>query len=165
MILTGKIKFRYKERSRAGQVSIFLTVVLIFISLGGCILPLPQWELISRSSDITGQVNEDGYFEVWVDQSYWPNKYDLISNLSWAEDPNGTRLNIEYETGEKPSYNGTWYYKIFPLETNGNRLSSLRNGAWKITIHLQKNETVKIKELEFKLWTFFYSPLIHGAPN
>lgn len=144
----------------------FICIVILFIStsLLGCFLPLPQWEMISRSSDISGQVNDDGYFEVWIDQNYWPNQLDLVANLSWAENPNGERLNIDHEKSEKP-YRGQWHYKIFPKNKKEKRLSSLSNGVWKLTLHLQKEKDIKIKELQFKLWTFFYNPLVHGAPN
>jgi hypothetical protein len=143
---------------------IYIAILLISTSLPGCFLPLPQWEMIFRSSDVSGQVNDDGYFDVWVDQNYWPNQLDLVGNLSWAENPDGERLNIDYEKSEKP-YRGEWHYKIFPTNKKGNRLGSLNNGVWKLSLYLQKEEDIKIKELRFKLWTFFYNPLIHGAPN
>lgn len=143
---------------------IYAGILILSLNLYGCFLPLPQWEMIYRSSDVDGQVNEDGYFEVWVDQTYWPKHLDIVGNLSWVKDPNGKKLHIDYEKGEKP-YKGKWYYKIYPVSENGKRLSSLSNGKWKISLHLQNGKDLKIKELEFKLWTFFYNPLIHGAPN
>ncbi len=142
----------------------YIAILLMLTSLLGCFLPLPQWEIISRSSDITGKVNEDGYFEVWIDQNYWLNQLDLIANLSWIENPDREKLNIEYETSEKP-YKGRWHYKIVPKNAEGKKLKSLGNGVWKLSLHFQKGKEIKTKELQFRLWTFFYSPLIHGAPN
>jgi len=51
---------------------IYVGILIFSVNLYGCFLPLPQWEMVSRSSDVDGQVNEKGYFEVWVDQTYWP---------------------------------------------------------------------------------------------
>lgn len=142
-------------------IHIVISLVLLFVN--GC-LPLQQWEIIERSSDIEGSVNDDGYFDIWIDQSYWSQNLSLNDNLSWVDDPDGSRLNIESEKG-KNTYKGKYNYKIFPINSKGKRITSYRSGLWKITLHLQKGEEVKIKELQLNLWTFFYNPLLHGAPN
>ena len=52
------------------------------------------------------------------------------------------------------------------IEKNNKVVRSLEKGIWKIFITTKDNEN-NIKEwtCEFKLWTFYYNPIIHGAPN
>ena len=48
---------------------------------------------------------------------------------------------------------------------NGSIKKSWSDGLWKIVVNLENGNSKKTKELELKLWTFVYSPFIHGAPN
>lgn len=126
-------------------------------------LPLPQHKLLSKSSDISAQYDEEGYFKIWIDKQTWIRDLRLIDNLSYAIHEDDKKYNIQSEEQvDSPRYRS---YKIFIVNEKGNITTALKAGIWEIYLHLQKGDKVQEEAIKFRLWTFYYNPLIHGAPN
>jgi len=129
-------------------------------------MPLKQTDIVSRSSDISGGYSENGCFDIYVDQEYWPKKFKMNVESSYVVGPNGKKYSIfpvpnqwDIEEGRPPRYE-------YCLKNNeGKIIKSCEDGIWKIFVKLENIESNITKELEIKIWTFIYSPFIHGAPN
>jgi hypothetical protein len=136
-----------------------------FLFLIGC-MPLKQTETIQESSDISGSY-EDGYILLYVDQEYWDKKYTIDPVSSYVLGPNGKQYEIKTETHEYDLQNHSKKprERIYIKSKDGEVINRWEDGVWKLVLNLKNKDSVKIKELEIKIWTFIYSPLIHGAPN
>ena len=139
-------------------------LIAIVLILNGCVIPIKQWEVPLKSTDTIARYNEDGLFEIWIDQSEWTNTLDIVDDQSYAVDPKGKFYKVLSEEKSMKS-DKKKMYEIYLYNEKINVLESFRNGVWELSIHLQKDHHVKIRPFRFKLWTFYYTPLIHGAPN
>ena len=138
---------------------------LILLLSASC-MPLKQTDIVSRSSDISGGYNEAGCFDFHIDQQYWHKKFEMNVESSYVIGPTGEKYTIfavpnqwDIEEGRPPRFEYCTKYD------NGKIKRSWEDGIWKVFIELKNDESKITKELELKIWTFFYSPFIHGAPN
>lgn len=141
-----------------------IILLIALILLAGCFIPIKQWEVRLKSTDTTAHYNEDGFFEVWIDQSDWNKTLDIVDGQSFAVDPKGTKYKVvSEERSEKTSKKKM--YVIYLYDERNKVLESFRNGDWELSIHLQNNDNMKNRPFRIRLWTLYYNPIIYGAPN
>jgi hypothetical protein len=129
-------------------------------------MPLKQSEIISKSSDISGSY-ESGYILLYVNQEYWEREYTIDQISSYVLGPDGRHYEIKNETHDYDlqNHSKTPRTRIYIKNEAGSIVNCWEDGVWKLVLKLRTNDSEINKELEIKVWTFFYSPLIHGAPN
>jgi hypothetical protein len=98
----------------------------------------------------------------------YETKPEIVDNLSYAVDPDGMKFKIKHEKHQYDIEQRRQYARdrVFLLYDNGSTKTSLKNGIWKLIIFTRDmNDRSQEWNTEFKLSTFFYSPIFHGAPN
>lgn len=140
--------------------------VIIFLILGltGC-MPLQQ-------TNITGGLEYDhfGYYDDYgllsIGPSNLPNKIQLIESESYAVGPNAKKYGIksqphDFDIHQKYPYVRDRIYVI----NEGRPIRNLKSGTWKFVFYFMTPEAKDSRTFDVKVETFYYNPVIHGAPN
>ena len=48
---------------------------------------------------------------------------------------------------------------------DGSRIRRWSNGIWSFHFVVESNGVAQMIDQQLKYWTFYYNPIIHGAPN
>ncbi len=146
-------------------------IILIVVSLIGC-LPIVQTEKTSITAmDVSYEQSwpEPSYLLVtFLDEEIFYGNPEIVEDLSYVVDSDGKRYKIKHEKHQYDVDQGAKFPRncIYVLKDNGKIKKSLESGIWKLII-VVKDKDGRLDEIksEFKLWTFYYNPIIHGPPN
>ncbi len=91
----------------------------------------------------------------------------ILEKRSRIADPSGKRFAIQVEPHQYDVERKFVALRadVFPCREDGSRIRGWSNGIWKFHFVIEKNGVVQVIDQRWKYWTFYYNPLIHGAPN
>jgi hypothetical protein len=146
-----------------------ITSLLLF-GLAGC-LPLPQME--KHPSRIPFHASYNGWGEKAVIFTIGgceerPKDYEILPQRSHVIDPSGKQHPIRIQPHE---FDISEHYPfirddIFVLRSAAHPAPiSLRDGTWKFVLTYRRASGVRTDTFSFRIWTFYYNPIIHGPPN
>ena len=146
-----------------------LTALLFLYGLQGCI-PLPQMkQQPSRVPFHAVYDLGDKYvlFSIGGDEGHRKN-YQIIPQRSYVTDPSGTKHPIriephDYDISEHHPFIRDDIY-VLRSETVPKPIS-INDGTWKFVFAWRRSGAVREDEFSFRIWTFYYNPIIHGPPN
>jgi len=145
-----------------------MTSGLLLLFLSGC-LPLKQIEWHTSTNEI--RISPE-YSEIHVcvlTQTDDPAKKPMIDAArSYAVSPMGERLSLSVRMNSYAAkFKSPWtadYVRLYD-PNNSNRRPKWQNGEWDLNlVFSDPSQRAPIYSV-FKLWTFWYCPLIHGPPN
>jgi hypothetical protein len=144
------------------------TALLLLFSLQGCI-PLPQMEQHpSRIPFSAGYDLGDRYVLFAIGSENRPKDYAIVPQGSHVIDPSGARHPIRVTPHE---YDISQHFpfirdELFVLRSEADpKPISLRDGTWKFVLAWRRSGTARQDTFSFRIWTFYYNPIIHGPPN
>ena len=153
------------DLERLGRNMKSILIIVFCLLLQGCI-PLQQYE-ITGTRQFEHLSVDDGYFMESLSPSNQPKQKKIIADESYIVGPRGDRYLIELQSHDYDVRQQHPYIRdrIYPLDSKGNRLRSIRNGDWTLHLVLESESGKEMRQFKAKLWSFFYSPVAHGAPN
>ena len=148
----------------------------IFLALGMSLLltacmPLVQIDWASSDEEIRIAPERDELaVTVLTSSPQEAQKIFINSSSSYAISPEGVKYEIEFARNQYATKlgledNSPWASFFVSLKKSpGQKAVELENGDWELFLAFGNANRGDIKA-KFKLWTFWYSPLIHGPPN
>jgi hypothetical protein len=149
----------------------FLSPAAFFLLFGlqGCV-PLPQMEQFPSRIPFHAVYDlGDDYvlFTVGGSENH-PKDYEIIPQRSHVIDPSGVRHPIRIKPHD---YDVSQHFpfirdEVFVLRSEAvPKPIALHNGTWKFVLACRRSGVVRADEFSFRIWTFYYNPIIHGPPN
>ena len=138
---------------------------MVTIFLCSC-LPLKQtygeWE--DQGVRVRG---ESRYINLWIDHKNYPSEPEVLSEISYAQRGSGEQYSIIVNPEEfiDSNKNNQIYLYLKASKNSINKYKSWDDGFWTIYLKLKCDKEIYDKEISFELDTFYYNPIIHGAPN
>ena len=91
----------------------------------------------------------------------------IDAEQSHIADPNGKRYSIQVEPHQ---YDIEQKFEalradVYPCGVDGSRLRRWSNGIWSFHFVVESNGVAQAIDQQWKYWTFYYNPIIHGPPN
>ena len=165
--LENQVQNRHGEYGKLFFAKLFFSLISLS-SLISC-LPLPQTygDFENQGVMLSG---EGKYVSILIDADNYPSKPLILSGVSYAEHESGKRYPLIINPEEYNGYRNRLYVKhdFLLLKASGNSISRFRSwddGFWTIYLKLKCGEKIFDKHVSFELDTFYFNPLIHGAPN
>ena len=171
------MKLQIKTSNKSTAI-LFIGIMGACLLLVGCI-PLKQLQEQPSSTDF-GMTYDcmpfdcDRYVLLVIGKEHSihaKKEYQILENGSYAFDKSGRHYPIsvkphDYDLSQSNQFIRDRIYVLRSKEDK--RAICLHNGLW--TFHLvlenfENNGQSVEKEFSFRLWTFYYCPIIHGAPN
>jgi hypothetical protein len=155
--------------------TIAFILILLFVGVTGAFLlliggiPIKQLQQQPSTTDFH-MVYDDSekYVLLSIGSEKAKKKYAIIDDGSYAVDQSGKHYPISVKPHDFDLSQGFPYIRdrIYVLRSKVNKkVLALHNGTWTFHLNLDDNGQREQKEFSFRLWTFFYNPVIHGAPN
>jgi len=139
------------------MMKLFLSILCLILFCTGC-MPLTQQDLIGYSHE-DFHVNYDNGSLIVGFPGGLVDDYEVLDEKSFVIGPDKAK----YKTFHENTNYGT---RVFIKDDEGKTIKSWPNGVWVVEVVAKDREgLVETYSQEFKLWTFYYSPFIHGAPN
>ena len=139
-----------------------LTILAMMVLLTGCI-PLRQEARVSGPVHPPLLLCDDRYVLVGIDM----NREKIIAEQSHITDPSGKRYTIQVEPHR---YDIEQKFEalradVYLCGADGLRIRRWSNGIWSFHFVVETNGVAQTIDQQLKYWTFYYNPIIHGAPN
>jgi hypothetical protein len=141
----------------------FILFALSAILLSGCI-PLRQEALVTGPSDVGLTLCDDRYLLFGEEKM---RDHKIVTQQSYIQSPSGKRYTIQVEPHQfdiQQKY-GFVRDEIYPCGADGKRIWHWSNGVWLVHLVVDTNGELRIIDQQWKYWTFYYNPIIHGPPN
>jgi hypothetical protein len=106
---------------------------------------------------------DDRYLLVGIDLK----REKIIAEQSHGADPSGKRYTIQVEPHQfdiEQKFK-TLRADVYLYDAGGARLRDWSNGIWAFHFVVESNGVAQVIDQQWKYWTFYYNPIIHGAPN
>ena len=132
------------------------------VLLSGCV-PLRQEARVSGPVYPSLLLCNDRYVLVGMDM----NRERIVAEQSHIDDPSGKRYTISIEPHRydiEQKFN-TLRADVYPCGSDGSRIQRWLNGIWSFHFVVETNGVVRTIDQQWKYWTFYYNPTVHGAPN
>jgi hypothetical protein len=159
-------KTNYKQLDKFNSCIFSISIAcMATIFLSSC-LPLTQ-----TYGDWTDQgvkvLGEGEYVNLWIDHKNYPSEPKIISEISYAQHESGKQYQIIVNPEEliDPNKNKLIYLYLKAPNKSFSKYKSWDDGFWTIYLKLKCNKEIYDKVVSFELDTFYYNPIIHGAPN
>jgi hypothetical protein len=114
-------------------------------------------------------IGENGYLRLYIDPSNYPSRPIILSDLSYAEYESGKKYQLVINPEELIDSRNTVDKDEFLFLKDPNKsIKSYKDwddGIWTIYLRLKCGNESFEKNITFELDTFYYNPIIHGAPN
>lgn len=139
-----------------------LTLLALMILLTGCI-PLRQEALVSGPEHPSLLLCDDRYVLVGIDM----HREKIVAEQSYIQAPHGKRYAIQAEPHQFDIDQKFEALRadVYPCDAGGSRLRRWSNGTWSFHFVVETNGVAQSIDQQWKYWTFYYNPLIHGPPN
>ena len=138
-----------------------ILLALLFV-LTGCI-PLRQGSRVSGPTHPPLLLCDDRYVLVGINMT----REKFVTEQSYITAPTGKRYTIQAEPHQ---YDINQKFKtlradVYPCNADGSRLRRWSNGIWAFHFVVETNGVAQTIDQQWKYWTFYYNPIIHGPPN
>ena len=153
------------RRSVNDMKSVIVISLLVFVA--GC-MPLKQIEWYTSTHEIgISPESDESSVSILAGTDNPTNKPSIDITRSYAISPSGKRYVLRVTKNEfAAKYVSPWTSDYVSLvDPASNHRCAWVNGDWELDLFFTgpiPREPIKSK---FKLWTFWYCPLIHGTPN
>ena len=139
-----------------------LTLLALMVLLTGCI-PLRQEARVSGPVHPPLLLCDDRYVLVGIDMK----REKIVAEQSHIVDPSGKRYTIQVEPHQ---YDIEQKFEalradVYPCGADGSRIRRWSNGIWSFHFVVETNGVAQAIDQQWKYWTFYYNPIIHGPPN
>ena len=146
---------------------IFLPIIILLF-FTSC-LPLKQTHGDFNDQGIT-LLAEGKYVVLNINPTNYPSTPVILPEESYAEHESGKRYSLIVNPTEILKYRNSKYVisDYLFLRAPRNLMSkyiSWENGFWTLYLKLKYDQKIYDKLISFELDTFYYNPIIHGAPN
>ena len=139
----------------------FLVFILLTIFLTGCV---PLTEL----SQVSGPTHpEVSLYDRCVRAGFDLNHERIDTQQSYIKSPAGRRYSLQVQTNQfdiDQKYDRVSAL-LYPFDADGLPLHGWRKGTWSYHFVVESNGVPEIIDQQWKCWTFYYCPIIHGPPN
>jgi hypothetical protein len=146
---------------------LIIFLICLVLATVGCI-PLKQQETVAKSNSDFFASYMGGYLLIGFGGDLAEMNYKLIDEKSQVIGPNNARYSVFHQNHPYDVERGSRNPRV-QLRIKNSRGKTIRfwgNGIWQLSLVARdRNGQQTFFEQEFKLWTFYYSPFIHGAPN
>lgn len=160
-----------KEQPLHFGVAIEMRILLslLLLSLSSCV-PLPQMQQYPSRVPFHAVYDlgdRSVLFSIGGDEGR-PKDYTIIPEHSYVVDPSGTCHPIQIKPHD---FDVSQHYpfirdEIFILRSGTvTKPIRLYDGTWKFVLVYRRLGGLHDDTFSFRIWTFFYSPIIHGPPN
>jgi hypothetical protein len=140
-----------------------IVLCVLAIMLSGC-MRLRQESLVEGPSDVHLLLCDDRYLLFQEDTP--PQDHKIVTQQSYIQSPSGKRYTIQVEPHQFDIQRyGFVRDEIYPCDTDGKRIRHWSNGIWSYHLVVETNGVPRIIDQQWKYWTFYYCPIIHGPPN
>lgn len=143
-------------------------IVLLVCSIAVACMPLKQQGTYAWSHSDFSASYEGGYLLFGFYGDLTEKQYAVVEQESYVIGPDNEKYSIFVQPHPYDVQQGHRYTRMQLRIKNitGRTIHFWENGKWKLTLVARDKDGKKeIFEQDFKLWTFYYSPFIHGAPN
>ena len=145
-----------------GQVKPLLTCIALMVLFTSCIQ-------LRQEARVSGPVHphltlcDDRYVLVGLDM----NREKIVVEQSHIMDPSGKRHAIEVEPHQFDIDRKSKLLRVevYPCCDDGSRIRRWSNGIWAFHFVVDTNGAAQVIDQQWKYWTFYYNPIIHGPPN
>ena len=139
-----------------------LTLLMLLVFLTGCI-PLRQETRISGPVHPSLLLCDDRYVLVEIDLK----REKIVAEESHITNPTGKRYNIQVEPHgyDIEQKHDALRADVYPCGSDGPRIRRWSNGVWSFHFVVETNGVAQAIDQQWKYWTFYYNPIIHGPPN
>ena len=142
---------------------------LLIATLSGCI-PLTQTAITPKDGRMGGHVESDGSLAIsWkighsLKESHKP-RIDIERSYAIAQD--GRRYSLRFVPSGRDMETSHWRTGSLWLVDQADPRSHRRwhSGTWKLHLQFLPPYSGILITKEVRVWTFFYTPIIHGPPN
>jgi hypothetical protein len=148
-----------------------LLVIALALPFFSACAPIKQIEWRTSTDRITIAPQPDLlHVSVLTNSAATRNKVQLNRLTSYAESSSG-RFGLRTEVNEYAAqFGGPWtqwrMYLVDPTAKSGDETTTFwRNGEWQLHLEFTGGAPLAPIDAKFKLWTFYYSPLVDGYPN
>lgn len=138
------------------------SILLLASLFSGCV-PLRQEALVSGAVPPLVSLQEDKSVLVGIDLG----KESIIPDGSYVLSPTGARYSIrvkphDYDLEGKSSPTRA---RVYLYDVHGQQLRRWKNGVWSFHFKIAEGVRNKVLDQQWKYWTFYYCPIIHGPMN
>ncbi len=143
------------------------TLLPLIVVLAGC-LPLRQYELVSGPSHPRVGLDEPNFASIdylLVDIDMKREK--ILPAQSYILNPKGKRYTIQVQPHQfdiEQKFD-VLRAQVNLYDVNGSRVRRWSNGIWSFHFVVETNGVTQAIDQQWKYWTFYYNPIIHGPPN
>ena len=151
-----------RGKSQLGHMKPLLAFLAILILFTGCI-QLRQEDLVSGPTHPHLTLCDDRYVLVGLDM----NREKIVAAQSHILDPSGKRYAIQVEPHQfdMDKKHKLLRAEIYPCRDDGSRIRRWANGIWAFHFVVETSGAIQVIDQQWKYWTFYYIPIIHGPPN
>jgi hypothetical protein len=138
--------------------------LFLMLAMSGC-MPLQQTNISGgKGYDHFGIYDDYGLLS--VGPSNQTKAIQLIDSESYAVGPNAKKYGIKSEPHDFDISQKYPYVRdrIYVMD-DGRPLRSLKDGTWKFVFYFMTTGGKDSRTFDAQLGTFYYNPVIHGAPN
>lgn len=130
--------------------------------LPGCV-PLRQEALVRGTVPPIMSLEDDKSLLVSIDLQ----KEKIITDGSYVLAPDGSRYALrigphDYDVGRRAQPTRA---RVYLYDAHGHRLHRWKNGVWSFHFKMEARGQTKVVNQQWKYWTFYYCPIIHGPMN
>ena len=144
--------------------------IIIMLSLAGC-MSLKQIEWHTSNKEIRISPEKGNLHVCVLTQTSEPaQKPSIDEGMSYAISPSGIKYKLhiqknEYANKQTSPWTADYIYLIDPKHDGiAGKYQNWENGEWELYLAFNGQNSRAPIHSKFKLWTFWYSPLIHGRP-
>ena len=140
----------------------FLLLLALAVSALGCI-PLRQGSRVVGPDYPPVLLVNDQYLLVGTDM----HRERIIAEQSYIISPGGKRYGIQVEPHQFDIDQKFEALRadVYACDADGSRLRPWSNGIWGFNFVVETNGMTRTIDQQWKYWTFYYNPIIHGPPN
>jgi len=131
-------------------------------------MPLPQQSIFGWSHSDFSAEYFGGYLSLNFYNDLAAKQYQVIETDSYIIGPTGKKYTIEVKFHISDITKPQIYSdrRLYIKNNAGQTIRFWKKGVWKLRLATKDNQNrFETFEQDFRLQTFYYFPLIHGAPN
>lgn len=139
----------------------FLPGALVILSTG-C-MPLRQETRVSGPERPSLLLVDDRCVLVGIDL----NREKIVTGESFIADPTGKRFAVQVEPHhyDVEQTSEALRADVYPCGDDGSLITRWSDGVWRFHFAIETNGVTTVVDQQRRYRTFYYNPIVHGAPN